>query len=79
MNRLESTLVDVVTRLKQLDVDCALVGGLAVSVRAEPRFTRDVDLAVVASDALQLITDRGFERGRDLANSLEIAVSRWQT
>jgi predicted nucleotidyltransferase len=30
----------------------ALVGGLAVSVRAESRFTRDVDLAVaVASDA----------------------------
>jgi hypothetical protein len=30
----------------------ALVGGLAVSVRAEVRFTRDVDLAVaVSSDA----------------------------
>ena len=29
----------------------ALVGGLAVSARAEPRFTRDVDLAVaVVSD-----------------------------
>jgi predicted nucleotidyltransferase len=28
----------------------ALVGGLAVSVRAEARFTRDVDLAVVAVD-----------------------------
>ena len=30
----------------------ALVGGLAVSIRAEPRFTRDVDVAVsVADDA----------------------------
>jgi len=30
----------------------ALVGGLAISVRAEPRFTRDVDVAVaVAGDA----------------------------
>jgi hypothetical protein len=30
---------------------CALVGGLAVSTRAEPRFTRDVDFAVaVAGD-----------------------------
>jgi hypothetical protein len=30
----------------------ALVGGLAVSVRVEPRFTRDIDLAVaVANDA----------------------------
>ncbi len=28
----------------------ALVGGLAVSARAEPRFTRDVDLAVSVRD-----------------------------
>ena len=28
----------------------ALVGGLAVSARAEPRFTRDVDVAVAVSD-----------------------------
>jgi len=33
-------------------VSFALVGGLAVSVRTEPRFTRDADLAVaLASDA----------------------------
>ncbi len=30
--------------------NCALVGGLAVSARAEVRFTRDVDLAVAVSD-----------------------------
>ena len=29
----------------------ALIGGLAVSVRTEPRFTRDVDLAVACTDA----------------------------
>jgi hypothetical protein len=28
----------------------AVVGGLAVAVRAEPRFTRDVDLAIAARD-----------------------------
>ena len=28
----------------------ALVGGLAVSVRVEPRFTRDIDLAVAVAD-----------------------------
>ena len=28
----------------------ALVGGLAISVRAEVRFTRDVDLAVAVDD-----------------------------
>ncbi len=50
MNRLEATLLDVVTRLNSFGVDCALVGGLAVSARAEPRFTRDVDLAVIAID-----------------------------
>lgn len=36
--------------LAELDVAYALVGGLAVSARAEPRLTRDVDLAVHAKD-----------------------------
>jgi hypothetical protein len=39
--------------LNQRGLPWALVGGLAVSTRAEPRFTRDVDLAVgVAGDAV---------------------------
>jgi hypothetical protein len=44
----------------------ALVGGLAISVRVEPRFTRDIDLAVavpddVAAEALVAdLTARGF-------------------
>ncbi len=42
-------LVDVSLRLEQLGVRFALVGGLAVSIRAEVRFTRDVDLAIAAS------------------------------
>ena len=33
-----------------LGVGCALVGGFAVSVRTEPRFTRDVDLVVAVDD-----------------------------
>jgi predicted nucleotidyltransferase len=36
--------------LNEASVPFALVGGLAVSVRAEPRFTRDVDLAVAVRD-----------------------------
>jgi hypothetical protein len=36
--------------LATLDVPFALIGGLAVGARAEPRFTRDVDLAVGAAD-----------------------------
>lgn len=35
----------------ELGLRCALVGGFAVSVRTEPRFTQDVDLAA-AVDAL---------------------------
>jgi hypothetical protein len=50
VNRLESTLVDVVGQLNRLNFDCALIGGLAVSARAEPRFTRDVDVAVMVED-----------------------------
>jgi predicted nucleotidyltransferase len=52
MNRLEAALVSLVGRLTRLGKDSALVGGLAVSARTEPRLTRDVDLAVaVANDA----------------------------
>ena len=48
----EEALVDVTARLTRLGVAHALVGGLAVSIRAEVRFTRDVDLAIaVDSDA----------------------------
>ena len=51
MNRLQAALADIGKVLDQLGVGWALVGGIAVSVRAEPRFTRDVDLAVsVESD-----------------------------
>jgi predicted nucleotidyltransferase len=49
---LESALQRIAADLTSADVDFALVGGLAVSVRTEPRFTRDADFAVaLASDA----------------------------
>ena len=42
----------IIDGLQRVSVPFALVGGLAVSVRVEPRFTRDIDLAVaVAGDA----------------------------
>jgi hypothetical protein len=48
---LESALRAIVRDLGDFGKPCALVGGLAVSVRAEVRFTRDVDIAVrVTSD-----------------------------
>lgn len=55
----------------------ALVGGFAVSVRTEPRFTRDVDLVVAVDDGQQaeaasdLIVQRGFGWGRELRRDLE--------
>jgi hypothetical protein len=49
---LESALQHIAADLTRLGVDFALIGGLAVSVRTEPRFTRDADFAVaVAGDA----------------------------
>ncbi len=36
--------------LERATAPCALVGGLAVSTRAEPRNTRDVDFVVAAAD-----------------------------
>lgn len=50
MNALERSLQTIVGHLRHLDRRFALVGGLAVSARAEPRLTRDADLAVAARD-----------------------------
>jgi hypothetical protein len=49
---LEAAVRQIHADLTAAHVSFALVGGLAVSARTEPRFTRDADLAVaVASDA----------------------------
>jgi predicted nucleotidyltransferase len=47
---LASALRAVCLDLAELGVAFALVGGLAVSARAEPRLTRDVDLAIATAD-----------------------------
>jgi hypothetical protein len=51
----------------------ALVGGLAVSARAEPRLTRDVDLAIAAAsdDAAEAIVRALASRGYQVATVLE--------
>ncbi|HEY6560105.1 MAG TPA: nucleotidyl transferase AbiEii/AbiGii toxin family protein [Polyangiaceae bacterium] len=43
-------LVRALSDLQELAVPHALIGGLAVSARVEPRMTRDVDVAVAAAD-----------------------------
>jgi hypothetical protein len=50
MNHLERLLQQVAALLDGAHQPWALVGGLAVSVRTEPRFTRDLDLAVAVAD-----------------------------
>lgn len=50
LSALENALRGAVEELRARGRRFALVGGLAVSVRAEVRFTRDVDLAVVVLD-----------------------------
>ena len=52
MTSLEATLRHIHADLTEIHALFALVGGLAVSARTEPRFTRDADLVVaLASDA----------------------------
>lgn len=52
MTSLEAALRRIDRDLTEAGLSFALVGGLAVSARTEPRFTRDADLAVtVAGDA----------------------------
>ena len=52
MTSLEAILRRIGADLTEAGVSFALIGGLAVSARAEPRFTRDADLAVALdSDA----------------------------
>lgn len=50
MSRLAAALQDLQRNLGQLDIAWALAGGLAVSVRSEPRFTRDIEVAIVTAD-----------------------------
>lgn len=73
MTQPENLLNAVAAELGTAGRKWALVGGLAVSVRSEPRFTRDIDIAVAVEDdeqaeALVLSLQ---QRGLDLIASLE--------
>ena len=79
---LECALRDAVHLLSSQEVRFALVGGLAVSVRTEPRFTRDIDLAVsVAGDQEAETLVRGLTAGdyRVLAQIEQQATGRLAT
>jgi hypothetical protein len=57
--RLWPTLADAVAMLESRGLPSALIGGLAVSLRGQPRMTVDVDLVIHADvgDALQLVRE----------------------
>jgi len=46
---LVAAAAEVLSALRQENVKGCIVGGLAVSARCDPRFTRDVDIAVVVN------------------------------
>ncbi len=50
MNHMELLLRQLSALLEEQRRPWALVGGLAISVRTEPRFTRDIDFAVAVAD-----------------------------
>ena len=66
MNGLEAVLRAAALDLSDLRLRWALVGGLAVSARTEPRFTRDVDLVIAvpgdrdAEQAVHALQRRGY-------------------
>jgi hypothetical protein len=71
VSRLEDATRQAVADLEDLAAArYALVGGLAVSARAEPRLTRDEDIEV-ARESVALVRARGFHRSKDLASELE--------
>lgn len=82
---LKEVLQSVATELE--DVAWALVGGMAISARLEPRFTRDIDLAIAAADDTEAesLVNRFLQQGFEVRMLLEqeaagrIATVRLQT
>lgn len=76
MTRLEQALARLAIDLRNLEARWALVGGLAVSARAEPRTTRDIDAAIAAStDAeaerlVRALGDLGYRLLEQLENDV---------
>ena len=73
MTGLQRALEAVVVDLAAIGASWALVGGLAVSARSEPRFTRDLDLAVAVpnDERAETITRFLLGRGYRLVASVE--------
>ena len=82
MTSLEAILRRIDADLDQAQVPFALIGGLAVSARTEPRFTRDADLAVALDGdaAAQALVHESRMRGYGIGSIVEQeAVGRLAT
>ena len=82
MTWLWRALAEILRELSRLGRPVAVVGGLAVSARTGPRFTRDVDLAVVVQDDRQaeaLVRDLALQGYRPSALVEQDAVGRLAT
>lgn len=73
MQSLDSVLNQAAADLEAIGARWAVIGGLAVAFRAEPRFTKDVDLAVAVADddEAEGIVNRLQVRGYALASLVE--------
>ncbi|MBY0274611.1 nucleotidyl transferase AbiEii/AbiGii toxin family protein [Candidatus Binatia bacterium] len=73
MTQLQRALAQIASDLTEMGSPFALIGGLAVSLRAEPRMTRDIDLALgVGDDAAAEGVIRGLlGRGYRVVHQLE--------
>lgn len=78
MKQLTSALKKALQDLASVGADCALVGGLAVGVRSEPRFTRDIDLAVsvLSDEQAEQIVRALFAKGYSLEFLLEQRIAK---
>ena len=78
MSRLQRALFQLDIDLRQLRIPSAVIGGLAVSVRAEPRTTRDLDISVTVrndSEAESIVRDfwaRGYRLATPPLEQLEV-------
>jgi hypothetical protein len=61
----ESALRRAVADLDALKLRWALIGGLAISVRSAPRFTKDLDFAIVVANDVEAEDVVHRLRGRD--------------
>ena len=70
MQSVDEVLRQAAADLEAIGARWAVIGGLAVAFRAEPRFTKDVDLAVAVADDQEAegIVNRLQVRGYALAS-----------